>query len=153
MNRAARRRTARQPLVLPDGTKLGRRRLNKTGYTSGANPDPGHLPPVQDPGPAGAGSPRPQDTPEWAEKTRQLVASIPERLRETPEAQLVVSRCQATWLAPVPAETVARWQQAWTDFVNSQPEARAASAVKAGLYVPGADDGTPQIGLWTPGRR
>ena len=59
---------------------------------------------------------------EYVEKTRRLIESIPEHLRDTPEANLMVARVQASWGVPFPPKVAERFMREWHEFLMSQPE-------------------------------
>jgi hypothetical protein len=69
--------------------------------------------------------------------TRQLIASIPPHLRDTPEARLMVSRVQASWSIPLPKPIAERMQREWLEFLQRQPENVAPRAAAAGMWLPG----------------
>jgi hypothetical protein len=83
----------------------------------------------------------------------QLINSIPEGVRDTPEARLMVERVVSSWTVPVSPATMQQWAKDWGAFLATTPEGKAESAAKAGLFVPGVSDrpqGQRTYQLWHP---
>ncbi len=135
-------------MVTPDGKVVKPRRVTKSGYASGGDPV-SHLPKPLDPGPAGAA--QPTVNLERDRRLRAVEASIPEHLRSSPEAQLLLSRIASTYdLIPASERQKQQWSAEWARFLEGQPEAVMARAQAAGIVLPGVPQAPHGSPLWTP---